>query len=43
LGKWAGTQSTITPIPARWKASTSDISACGGPNRLVAANMPIVW
>ena len=37
LGKWAGTQSTRTPMPWSWHRSTKKRKSSGVPNRLVGA------
>ena len=30
-GKWDGTQSRMTPMPAQWSRSMSSIRPCGSP------------
>ena len=37
FGKWAGTQSTITPMPRWWRWSTSQRKSSGSPKRDVGA------
>jgi hypothetical protein len=37
LGKWAGTQSRMTPMPQRWRWSTIQRKSSGLPKRLVGA------
>ncbi len=37
FGKCAGTQSMITPMPARWQASTKNRKSSGVPSRDVGA------
>ena len=40
LGKWAGTQSTITPMPARCNSSTRNLKSSGVPKRAVGREVP---
>ena len=42
-GKWAGTQSRITPMPAPWNASTSARKSSGVPRVDCGAKYPLTW
>jgi hypothetical protein len=37
FGKWPGTQSSSTPMPCWWQASTKALNSSGGPKRLEGA------
>jgi len=38
-----GTQSRITPMPARCRVSTRNLKSSGVPKRLVGAKKPVTW